>query len=188
MRWARRHWPAIGGGLVLLEPLWRAIRAILELSGNTAFLGEKIANPQAMGAVIAVLLDPPGWSIALLIAVGLLFFGLDAPRWHRAPRQVAPFGRRPLIGIVRKGAIERGNVVRRAQSGAQLSNSAAYRNQISAGASCCLAPKRFAPPAPTRQVSLFRQPPAFSRDGTCWETTLDFDTADNRVLPNRRTV
>ena len=104
---------------MLLEPIWRAVRAILELSGNAVFLGEKIANPQAMGAVIAVLLDPPEWSIALLIAVGLVFFGLDAPRWHRARRQVSPFGRNPVIGNVRKGAIERGNVVRRDHSATQ---------------------------------------------------------------------
>jgi hypothetical protein len=90
---------------------------MLELSGNTAFLGEKIANPQGMGALVAVLLDPPEWLTALLIAVGLVFFGLDAPRSHRARRQVSPFDRNP--GIVRKGAIGRGNVVRRDHSATQ---------------------------------------------------------------------
>lgn len=119
MGWARRHWLGIGGGLLLLEPLWRAVRSALELSGNGTFLDQRLGYPGPLGAISAVLLDPPGWSIALLIAVGMLLFYWDARHWHWAPRQVSPFARNPAMGNVRKGAIERGNVVRRDHSGAQ---------------------------------------------------------------------
>jgi hypothetical protein len=114
---AHRHWLTIGGGLLLVAPLWGALRLALELSGNAAWLGAD-ADLRQTGAIIAVLLDPPGWAIALLLAMALLLFYCDARLWQSTPEPILAFARKPVIARGRKTGLERGHIGRRDQNGA----------------------------------------------------------------------
>jgi hypothetical protein len=115
MGWTQRHGLTIGGAFLLLAPLWGALRYALELSGHAAFV-QSIAYPGTTGAIVAMVLDPPGWAIALLIAIALLLFFFDTHLWQEMPEPATPIARRPTPSA-RKRAIER--IVRRDNNGAR---------------------------------------------------------------------
>jgi hypothetical protein len=93
--WIRRHWRALVGAFLLLEPIWRGIKWLITLGGDVDFIVSRSQEPGWVGAVIDTLISPPGWITLPLIVSGLALIYWDTRRSRHALTNVS----QPMQGI-----------------------------------------------------------------------------------------
>jgi hypothetical protein len=78
--WIRRHWLVLAGCLPLIPPATKGALSLVNFGGNIDFVISRSQNPGWVGRMINWLIDPPGWLILPLIALGLTCIYWDAKR------------------------------------------------------------------------------------------------------------
>lgn len=85
MGWFKRHWRFWIGLLVSLQPLWRAVKWLVERGGDIDFLVSRWSDPGWVGALITFILSPPPWMMIPLMIAGACFIGWDYVRQRKPP-------------------------------------------------------------------------------------------------------
>jgi hypothetical protein len=106
----KKHWRAIGGLIAILGALWHFAGALLGLGGDADSIIQHRQNPGWVGGVIhlgeravAVLLDPPAWSVFPLFIIGFLLVWMDHRKSlsrnlrYKRIREHHPFAKKKIL-------------------------------------------------------------------------------------------
>ena len=87
MDWIYYRWPRIAGWLAVLIVIGEAIHFVITLGGDVDFVVTRAANPGWVGKMTGYLLNPPLWTLPILLVfgLGLIWWDVKRPKNWRRP-------------------------------------------------------------------------------------------------------